>query len=167
MLKKRNPIFLFGISVLLIGLLFLSGCKENSSQKLNVEVTGFNREGGLTIYRTQPDSVLVQLDIELAQSDFEIQTGLMYREKMAKHEAMLFIFPEDGYHSFYMKNTLIPLDLLFIKSDSTIARIAKNAKPLDETGIPSGEPVRFVLEINGGLSDLWQLKEGDRIGLVK
>lgn len=167
MLKGNAPHLQIGISALLTGLLYLSGCRENSTQKLNLETTGFTREASLNIIQAQTDSVLANLDIEFADSDFEIQTGLMYREKMAENQAMLFIFPEEGFHSFYMKNTLIPLDILFIKSDSSIVRIAKNAQPLDETGIPSGEPVRFVLEINAGLSERWKLSEGDRIGLIK
>jgi uncharacterized membrane protein (UPF0127 family) len=62
-----------------------------------------------------------------------------------------------------MKNTLIPLDILFIRSDHSIANIARNAQPLDESGIPSAGPVQYVLEIKGGLSDRWGLREGDRV----
>ncbi len=76
---------------------------------------------------------------------------------------MLFVFEEEGPHSFYMKNTLIPLDIIFIDKDLKIVSIQRNASPLDESGIPSGGPVQYVLEINAGLSDLWGLGVGDHI----
>jgi uncharacterized membrane protein (UPF0127 family) len=91
----------------------------------------------------------------------------MYRDKIENNQGMLFVFKQSEPHSFYMKNTLIPLDLLFIRSDSTIARIAQNARPLDESSIPSGEPVQFVLEIKAGMSRAWGLNTGDRIAALK
>ncbi|MDX1314007.1 MAG: DUF192 domain-containing protein, partial [Eudoraea sp.] len=113
------------------------------------------------------DSLLTRLDIEIAESDYEIQTGLMYREKMETTQAMLFIFPDVAFHSFYMKNTLIPLDIIFIDEGLNIVNIKANASPLDESGIPSGLPVQYVLEVNAGLTESWGVKLGDRIVFAK
>ena len=76
---------------------------------------------------------------------------------------MLFIFPDEDFRSFYMKNTKIPLDIIYIDADKTIVSIQKNAKPFDETSLPSDAPAKYVLEINGGLFDEWQLQIGDKI----
>ena len=140
-----------------------SGCKEDAKTSLNTETAAFTREGLLNIYQGKSDSVRHGLVIEIAETEYETQTGLMYRKKMDEAAGMLFIFPEERMHSFYMKNTHIPLDILFIKSDLTVANIARNTKPLDETGIPSAEPVQYVLEINAGMSDRWGIEPGDRI----
>ena len=155
---KRLP-----VATLLLALFNVTSCGESQTQSMEQERVGFTKEGTLEVLNQKGDSILARFDIEFAESDYEIQTGLMYREKMEANEGMFFIFQSDAQHSFYMKNTLIPLDLLFIRSDSSIARIAKNAKPLDETSIPSGEPVRFVFEINAGRSTQLGIQEGDKI----
>ena len=87
----------------------------------------------------------------------------MYREKMEADQAMLFIFPDVAFHSFYMKNTMIPLDIIFIDEGLTIVNIKQNASPMDESGIPSGLPVQYVLEVNAGLTETWGVAPGDRI----
>jgi uncharacterized membrane protein (UPF0127 family) len=76
---------------------------------------------------------------------------------------MLFIFPNEAPRSFYMKNTRIPLDIIYISADSTIVSFQKNAKPFDETSLPSNAAAKFVLEINAGLADTWQLQIGDKV----
>ena len=76
----------------------------------------------------------------------------MFREEMAQSAGMLFVFEAPQRVSFWMRNTLIPLDMLFMAADGTVTRIHENAVPLDETPIPGGDQVQFVLEINGGLA---------------
>ena len=156
---RLRPAFLLG-ALLLLG---IAGCREAPKSSLETESVTFTREGTLSLYRGQSDSLLARLDIEIAESEYETQTGLMYRKSMEDRQGMLFIFPTEERHSFYMKNTLISLDILFIRGDGSVANIARNAHPLDEAGIPSAGPVRYVLEINAGLSDRWGLKEGDRM----
>tara|TARA_R110002094_G_scaffold217461_1_gene188570 strand:- start:1075 stop:1356 length:282 start_codon:yes stop_codon:yes gene_type:complete len=87
----------------------------------------------------------------------------MYRTTLEVNHGMLFIFPDVQLRSFYMKNTKIPLDIIYIDETKTIVSFQKNAKPFDETSLPSDAPAKYVLEINGGLSDTWQLSVGDRI----
>lgn len=144
-------------------LVLVIGCGEKKSEQLTPEKISFTKEGTLTILSAVGDTLKSTLDIEFAETDYEIQTGLMYREKMGETQGMLFLFPSEAPHSFYMKNTLIPLDLLFIRSDSSIAKIARNARPLDESSIPSGEPIQFVLEVNAGMSSQWGIQEGDKV----
>ncbi len=145
-----------------IGLLVFS-CKEESKKVVTTAPITFTKEGNLEIYRADTDSLLIQLDIEIAETEYETQTGLMYRDSMEDNQGMLFIFPDVAYHSFYMKNTKFPLDIIYIDEDLKVASIIKNAQPLDESSLPSEAPVKYVLEVNGGLSDLWGIQSGDRI----
>lgn len=127
----------------------------------------FTKEGELSIFKGTTDSVLTQLNIEIADSDYETQTGLMYRETMAENHGMLFIFPDEAMRSFYMKNTKIPLDIIYINSELRISSIQKDAKPLDESGLPSNAPAKYVLEVNAGLAVEWDLQQGDKIVFKK
>ena len=104
-----------------------------------------------------------KFEVELATTPDQRAQGLMFRKAMAANAGMLFLYPSEQAVSFWMKNTLIPLDMLFVKADGRIARIAHNARPLDETPISSDAPVNAVLELNGGTADQLGIKEGDRV----
>lgn len=101
--------------------------------------------------------------VEIADTPAEQQKGLMFRQELAPDAGMLFDFHESRQVSFWMQNTLIPLDMLFIRSDGSIANIHVNAHPLDPTSIPSDGPVEFVLEIPGGRSVELGIKAGDTV----
>ena len=104
--------------------------------------------------------------VELARTDAEQQRGLMFRTDIARDGGMLFApYPPEGGPprdaNFWMKDTPSPLDILYIRADGTIARIAENTVPFSEATIPSGEPVSAVLEINGGRAAELGIAEGD------
>jgi len=99
--------------------------------------------------------------VEIADTNASRQKGLMFREQLAPDAGMLFDFKENRPVSFWMMNTFIPLDMLFIRPDGTIANIHVNARPHDRTSIPSDGPVQFVFEIPGGRSDELGIKAGD------
>jgi uncharacterized protein len=147
-----------------LGLFFLSfsSCKEKPKPVKQTEVT-FKKEGELTIFKTTTDSTEIKLDIEIADTDFEIQTGLMYRNSMKTNQAMLFVFDDVSERFFYMKNTHIPLDIIYISPDKKIVSFQKNAKPFDETSLPSHVPAKYVLEVNAGLVDTWAISVGDNL----
>jgi len=105
----------------------------------------------------------VRFTVEMATSWPQQERGLMFRKALGPNAGMLFDFTTESEQSFWMKNTLIPLDMLFIKANGTIARIAANAKPLSEDSVPSYEPVRAVLEIPGGRAAELGLKPGDKV----
>lgn len=105
----------------------------------------------------------LKFQIELALNDSERARGLMFREKLGPYEGMLFDFMQEQPVSFWMKNTLIPLDMLFIGADGTIRSIHANAVPQSTDAIPGGYPVRAVLEINGGSARLLGIKVGDKV----
>jgi uncharacterized membrane protein (UPF0127 family) len=103
------------------------------------------------------------VSVELALSPEAQERGLMFRRALARDSGMLFPFPFPRPASFWMKNTLIPLDLIFIRADGTIARIAANAVPLSLDLIESGEPVAAVLEIAGGEAARRGIAVGDKV----
>jgi len=120
----------------------------------------------------RPDRIAVETStgrheftVEWAVTPEETQRGLMFREQMAPDHGMVFDFLEDAPRSFWMRNTVLSLDMIFIRSDGTVARIARNTVPFTDTPVPSGEPVRYVFEVNAGTSDRISLAPGDRVDL--
>jgi uncharacterized membrane protein (UPF0127 family) len=91
-------------------------------------------------------------NVEVADDAEEQQKGLMFREKMSASAGMLFVYERPHTARFWMKNTLIPLDMIFLDKNGRVTRIAENAKPLDETPIDGGDNVLMILEINGGMA---------------
>jgi len=101
--------------------------------------------------------------VEVAADRESQARGLMYRRAMAADAGMLFELHQDVFISFWMKNTFLPLDMVFIRADGTVSSIEPNAVPFSTDPIPSTEPVRAVLEINGGLAHDLGIKPGDRV----
>jgi uncharacterized membrane protein (UPF0127 family) len=99
----------------------------------------------------------------IADTESRQAQGLMFVKRLKPHDGMLFIFPSPQVATFWMKNTLIPLDLLFIAPDGRIIRIAASAKPHSEATIDSMGIVRGVLEVEGGTSERLGIKAGDRV----
>ena len=98
--------------------------------------------------------------VEVAATPEQQERGLMFRKSLAGDRGMIFPYDPPQDVSFWMENTLIPLDIIFIRADGTIVRITK-AKALDETPLPAGEPIAVVLEIRGGRAAELGIKEGD------
>jgi uncharacterized membrane protein (UPF0127 family) len=101
--------------------------------------------------------------VELARDDTARARGLMNRERLDDDAGMLFLFPTSEDHGFWMKNTLIPLDMLFIEEDGRIAGIVERAEPHSLTLRTVGAPSRYVLEVNGGWASRRGVRAGDRV----
>jgi uncharacterized protein len=101
--------------------------------------------------------------VELATDDAERSRGLMFRKELPEGRGMLFDFEHDQPVSFWMHNTYISLDMIFISGDGRIIRIAEKAEPLSDRLIPSGSPVRAVLEVIGGTAHKLGIAPGDRV----
>jgi uncharacterized membrane protein (UPF0127 family) len=91
-----------------------------------------------------------RFEVEIADDPAERAKGLMYRRSLADNAGMLFLYPKAQPVEFWMKNTPLSLDIVFVRDDGTIARIAESTTPMSEDLIPSGEPVRAVLEVKAG-----------------
>jgi len=101
--------------------------------------------------------------VEIADDEPERQRGLMFRESLARDRGMLFQFEESGPRSFWMRNTYIPLDIIYIAPDGKIVSIARNTTPFSEVPIPSEGPANGVLEINGGQAAELGVEPGDTV----
>ena len=147
---------------------FLIGCKDEgkSTKAISTPEIEFKKEAEAYLVKPEGDT-LKRLELEIADDDYQRETGLMYRKSMEQDRGMLFVFDNEQPRGFYMKNTYIPLDLIFLSSHNKIVSIAKDAKPEDLSTIPSNVPAQYVLEINAGLSDLWNLQVGDSLILKK
>ncbi|MDV7141867.1 DUF192 domain-containing protein [Tropicimonas sp. TH_r6] len=104
-----------------------------------------------------------QFRIELADTPEERARGLMFRETLPRSAGMLFVYEEPGRASFWMKNTLIPLDMLFIDTTGIVTHVHARAIPGDLTPIDGGDGVRLVLEINGGLAEAMGIGPGSEL----
>ena len=126
---------------------------QQQVQKLPVE--------RLSILKSNNDKIT--LNVEIARSAIEQARGLMFRTELAEDEGMLFVFKSEAPRRFWMKNTLIPLDMIFIKRNGTIMHIHQNAVPHDLSGVESNGNAFAVLEIPGGVSAKLGLQIGDRV----
>lgn len=129
--------------------------------------TVFTKEGDLTFFKKGSKKVLHKIGIEVSDEDRERAQGLMYRSHMGNDEGMIFIFPISEPQSFWMKNTKIPLDIIYVNEKNEIVKIYKMTKPFNTTSLPSGKNAMYVVEINGGLSDKFGISEGDIIEFKK
>jgi uncharacterized membrane protein (UPF0127 family) len=107
-----------------------------------------------------PSGAMARFTVEVADDAGERAQGLMNRDSMPTGAGMLFVYDKPGPASFWMKNTLIPLDMVFADASGTVVSVHENAVPLDETPITGGTSVQYVLEINGGLARALGIGEG-------
>ncbi|NMB80533.1 MAG: DUF192 domain-containing protein [Ignavibacteria bacterium] len=122
----------------------------------------FQKEGELVFTNHNGDTIS-KIDIEIADDDQQRELGLMMRRSMNEDNGMLFLFPYETIQAFWMKNTIIPLDILYVNSQNEIVKIYKNTEPYSEKSLPSEKPAIYVVEVNGGYTDKYGIKEGDKI----
>jgi uncharacterized membrane protein (UPF0127 family) len=146
------------LATLAFGALAPAACKSPAAQK---EASATPAPTAAVVVDTGERQVSFR--VELARTEAEREQGLMYRQKLDADAGMLFLFERSFPQTFWMKNTLIPLDMLFITSDHKIAGIVANAEPLTLTTRGVGKPSQFVLEINGGLSAKLGIREGQAV----
>lgn len=112
---------------------------------------------------TQSSSQKISVKAEVAADDASRMQGLMFRKSLGKNEGMIFIFPSNTKMPFWMKNTYIPLDIIFIDQDQKIISIAENTIPFSEEMIESRGFYRYALEMNAGFVKQHKIKPGDRV----
>jgi len=122
----------------------------------------FRKHGELVVL-SGDNRVKAKLDIEIAESPDELEIGLMGRSTMNENQGMLFLFPREEYRSFWMKNTILPLDMIFINAEMEIVTIHVDTTPFSEQSYPSSRPARYVLEVNAGFARDHGLRTGDRV----
>lgn len=137
----KNTLSLLGV-ILSLGSASTSFAEEGcDSQRLKINTSAFQ--------------------VSIADDAEERARGLMGVEELPAASGMLFVFPSSAEVAFWMKDTLIPLDMIFIREDGVIAKVHDMAIPHDKSSIESGEEIKYVLEINGGLSEALNITQGD------
>jgi uncharacterized membrane protein (UPF0127 family) len=139
-----------------------TGSNNNDSASKTATVPEFRHDGSLQFYANNGKDT-VEIAIEVVDSQAEITRGLMYRPQMPANSGMLFIFPGEEVRSFWMKNTYISLDILFVDSNKEIVTIQANTQPLSTEPVPSYKPAKYVIEVNAGFCSKYNIKQGDRI----
>ena len=123
----------------------------------------FQKEGQLEFLDAQNNQVIKQIEIEVARDEIEIQQGLMWRRAMEKNRGMLFLMPIEEPQSFWMLNTYIALDIIFVNQEMEIVKIQAERQPQSLQSIPSEHPAIYVVEVNAGFCAENGIEEGDLI----
>ncbi len=145
---RRWSLVIILIVILLLAVIFISW---NSEDKMGVVSVSFNG---------------VQINAEVADTSAETEKGLMYRESLGNKEGMLFIFEKEKETSFWMKNTLIPLDMIFLNENKEVVNIVEGASPCNSSDCilyPSEVPVKYVIEVNAGFVEENGIEIGDKV----
>lgn len=142
---------------------FKKSAAANEESKLNYQSAfEFTKHGELT-FISESIGFRSKIDIEIADDDNSRAQGLMYRTKMNENQGMFFIFPNETFQSFWMRNTVMPLDIIFVNKENRIVRIHKNTEPFYEGSYPSNAPAIYVIEVNAGYTEKYGINEGDKI----
>lgn len=160
--RRRTLIIIMALLALPIaaGLIYMAVPKQAA-----VENTGptFTKQGELQILPADGGAAIARIDIEVKQDNEGRAEGMMWRRSMEENQGMLFIMERSEPQSFWMRNTYIPLDIIFITEDKRILNIRKNAQPQTLSPQPSTGDARYVLEVVGGFCDKHGVKAGDQV----
>lgn len=148
------------IVLFLLGMFFSSMPDFKTTTKTGPQ---FQKEGTLRFVQAASGKDLVQIDIEIADDDLTRTQGLMWRRSMEETQGMLFIMGVPEEQSFWMRNTYIPLDIIYSNDQKEIVKIRANTKPQSLSPITSERPAIYVVEVNAGFCNRHGIKEGDQI----
>lgn len=143
-------------------LLTLLGCTDEAQQSEGRTQNEFQKEGTLAFVQPSGDT-LTTIDIEIADTESERQQGLMHRRSLGYDRGMLFVFDSVDEQGMWMKNTPLPLDIVFIAPDSQVINIARRTTPFSETTIEPEAPNKFVVEVRAGFANRFGLTDSTRI----
>ena len=158
-MRRASLSLALGLSCALV---FIAGCKNGERKGSTENAAAVAAVGAVTVVVRAGDRE-VPFRVEVVRTPAEREKGLMYRDRMDQDAGMLFIFESDLPLTFWMKNTFIPLDMIFIDSGMKIVGIVENAAPGTLTSRSPGVPAQYVLEINGGLAAKLGLRAGTSV----
>lgn len=161
---KKSPIKIFGIIILILALVafFIINNFIKKDSEPEVKYYTFTKDG-ILVFSDSLGTEKIKIDIEIADTEYKRQLGLMNRKSMEENQGMLFIFNEERLQSFWMLNTLISLDIIFVNKEKEIVTIHKNTTPLSQQSYPSSAPAIYVVEVIGGFCNKYNILPGDKI----
>ena len=171
--KNNKKIIIAGVLIIALGLFFLKPILFDSKPKIAKKADNsitmepqFSREGTMAFVNSEKDTIKV-VDIEIADDDQTRTQGMMYRSTMSYDRAMLFIMQYEREQSFWMRNTKMALDIMYVTGDFEIVTIYKHTQPYSESPIPSFKKAKYVVETAAGFCDKFGIKEGNFIAFVR
>lgn len=147
--------------LLLTGSLFFVSCSDDTSDSTSPSASepSFRKDGTLTFVQSDGTPVRT-IDVEIAETDAARARGLMHRRSLGYDRGMLFIMEETSRTGFWMKNTPLPLDIMFLDPDSSIINIVENTTPFSTKNIKPEAPKRYVVEVRAGFSNRFNIEPG-------
>ncbi|MEA1875167.1 MAG: DUF192 domain-containing protein [Bacteroidota bacterium] len=121
----------------------------------------FKKEGEVKFIRKGADTLISKIDVEIVDNDFDRALGLMFRPEMKENRGMLFLFKNEVEQAFWMRNTIISLDIIYVNSIGEIVKIYKNTKTKSQESLPSGAAAINVIEVNAGYCEKYGIGKGD------
>ncbi len=187
--NKVSPLIIIGGSVLILAVAFyfisrvmidqrdpeVSRVLAEQSAERHTEDAGGNdnarslemREDATLSFLAPDGSVRTTVGIEIAEDEVSRTQGLMGRQHIGENQGMLFIFPDEDFRSFWMANTPLPLDIIFVNRGKKIVTIQRNTVPYSEESVPSTAPATYVVEVNAGFADRHGVAEGDMVQWIR
>ena len=165
LLQIVTGVVLLAFIIFMLSDLFVPKANQYSKPttvKKNDNGLKFRKDGELT-FQNKNGEFISSIDLEFAETAKERAQGLMYRTELGENQGMLFIFPAEEIQSFWMHNTVLPLDMIFVNSNLEIVTIRKNTKPYDDSSYPSTKPAQYVIEVNAGYTDKFNINVGDKV----
>lgn len=159
---SQQKIIIAILSIAVIGFFIVNNIMD---KKPEVEYYKFTKEGELT-FTDSLGTFKAKINLEIADTEYERQLGLMNRKEMKEDEGMLFIFPDLEYRSFWMLNTFISLDIIFLDENRQIITIHKNTATLSQQSYRSTAPAKYVVEVLAGYTDRHNIRIGDKINWI-
>lgn len=171
---RNKKLILIGAGIIFLGLLawtfspaFWTSNKSKridskSLHKRKFNEIPFTKEGDLWFLNSAGDT-LKHIDVEVSRKPYEVQRGLMDRSTMEEGQGMIFIFKKPAPRSFWMKNTRIALDIMYVDENFNIVSIQENAQPFSEASLPSEGDAQYVIEVNAGFSQTYGIGKDTRV----
>ncbi len=163
--KKRWPVMLVA-AVILVAIVMVVMPKRSPNLPSSSAAPLFKKQGAVSLLN-QEGKTLITVDVEVADDDAKREVGLMGRPTMEERQGMYFIFEAEHMAAFWMKNTIIPLDIIFINANHRIVTIHRNTTPYSEQTYAATAPAQYVLEVNAGFCDTYGVREGDTVEFRK
>ena len=169
---NRKTIIYIGVGLISISMIALfilqpmAGRRTGELPSVKPMEPPFIKEGELVFWDQETRDTLVAIDIEIADDDASIERGLMFRRSMGDNQGMLFKFPQMEERAFWMKNTYISLDIIFVDNEYRIVNVQEGTKPLSTQSVPSTGPAQFVIEVNAGFCNKYGIQAGDIVSFM-
>lgn len=162
--KRTLPALILSGIVVFAAVFFISRDRNETIDSTEAVDIPFHKQGELAFTDAASGDTLAIIGIEIADNDQRRARGLMFRRTLPQDAGMLFIQDAEEIQSFWMKNTYIPLDMVFVNADKEIVTIQANTAPLREWNYVSTKPALYVVEVNAGFCRRNGIEEGDKIG---